>query len=222
MHHEAEAAAVRERAAEAVRAPVRPRREELADQVAARQRLDAVEASLLAAARRLAVGLDHARDVVLVHLLGKAAVERLAHGRGCDRRQPIGRVGLAAPAEMGDLAHQGRTVPVYALGELLQVGNDGVHADVELAEDIGRVGRHVRGAAEHRERDAAFRLLLVVELIALLRHAAFLEPAGVARAHQPVLEHERFDRERSEEGVLRASSVRRRRALLDVHLLGSL
>ena len=89
-------------------------REELADEVGAGEGLDAVETALLAARGSFSeVGHD-TRDVVLIHLLGEGSVQGLAHGRwsdGCERRP---RIGLAPPADMAHLAHQGSTVGVDA------------------------------------------------------------------------------------------------------------
>src|SRR5690606_19741430 len=71
---EAEAATVLQAAAIGIAAPVHHGREELADQVAARQRLQAVEPALLAACGGVRIGGDDAGDVVAVHLPGEAAV----------------------------------------------------------------------------------------------------------------------------------------------------
>ena len=201
MHHESEPAAVLQRAAEAVGAPVGDRREELSDQVTACQRLDAVEAALLAAQGGSGIGLDHAIDVVLVHLLGDTAMQRLADRRRRDRRQPVSGIGVSAPAEMRDLAHEAGAERVHAGAEPLQVRNDVVAADVELAEDVRRIAVHVGGAAEHRQGDAAARLLLVIALIGLLRHAIDLEPAGMAGAHDAVAEPHMLDRQRLQQRV---------------------
>src|SRR5215207_9476762 len=53
-------------------------------------------------------------------------------------------IGLAAASEMGDLAHERRPVGVDALRELPEVGDDLVDAEVELPDDVRRVGRDVR------------------------------------------------------------------------------
>src|SRR6185369_4098848 len=121
---------------ELVGAPVGLRRKELADQMTAGQGLDAVEPALLAAQRRLTERLDHAGDVVFVHLLRKAAMQSLADRRRRDGRQPVCGIGLTAPAEMRDLYHEPGAVLVDALGELLQIRDDRVRADIELAEDV--------------------------------------------------------------------------------------
>ena len=112
--------------------------------MAAGKRLDAVEPALLAALRGIAIGADDPGDVVLVHLLGERAMGRLADHRRADRRQPIVGIGVPAAAEMGDLAHDRRAVTVDALGELLEIRDDRVGADVELAEDVWTVRRDVR------------------------------------------------------------------------------
>ena len=172
--------------------------------MAAGERLDAVQAALLAAQSGGADGRDDARDVVLVHLAGERTVQCFAARRRGYHRQPVVGVSVAAPAEMGDLAHQRRAVAVHALGKLLQIGDARVVADIELPEGIGAVRRDVRRAAEHRERDAALRFLLVVALVACRRHAAVEQAAGMARAHDPVLERQMLEPERPKQGVDRA------------------
>src|SRR6516165_9115005 len=117
--------------------------------MAAGERLYPVEAALLAALGRSTIGLNDASDVVLVHLLGERTVQGFADRRWRDCRQPVRRVRLAAAAKVRDLAHQRGAVLVYAVGELLQPGNDIVDADVQLPEDIGAVGGDIGRAADH-------------------------------------------------------------------------
>ena len=88
------------------------------------------------------------------------------------------------------------TVFVNTLRELLQIGNNFVVADVKLLEDRGRIRRDIRRAAEHCQADPAFGLFFMVALIALFRHAAFFEPAGVARAHASIAERHVTDGQR--------------------------
>ena len=73
--------------------------------------------------------LDHTGDIVVVHFLREASVERLAHRRGSDRRQPAG-VRFTAPAEMRNLAHDRSAVLVNPLGEFLQVRDHVIIADI--------------------------------------------------------------------------------------------
>ena len=113
--HQTETAAVLQRPAVAVRPLVGYRRQELADQVRVAERLYAVKPTLLAAPGGLSIGCDHTGDIVVVHFLREAPVERLAYGRRSDRRQPVTSIRLATPAEMGDLAHDGRTMLVHPL-----------------------------------------------------------------------------------------------------------
>ncbi len=169
--------------------------------MAAGERLDAVETTFLAAFGGGAVGLDHAGDVVLVHLLREAAVQRFADRRRRDRRQPVRGVGLAAPPQVRDLAHDRGAVRVHALGELLQMRDHLVDADVQLPEDVGAVRRDVRRAAEHGERQTALRLFSVIELIALGRHAVLFETAGMARAHDSIAQRQVPDRQRHQQWV---------------------
>ena len=211
-HHQPQAAAVLKRAPERIRAPVRLRRQELADEMPAAKHLDAVEPALATALGCRAVRLHHACDVVLVHLLRKAAVQRLADGGGADRRQPVRGIGLTAAAQMRNLAHERRPMGVDALRELLEVWNNLVDADVELPENVRRVGRDVRGAPEHRERDPALGLLLVIELVALLRKTVDLQPGRMARAHNPIFQYQILDLKGLQQGVLaqRGFSLRKR------------
>ena len=193
QYHQGEAAAVLARAAKIVGTPVGHGGEELADQVSASKHLDAVEPAVAAATGRRPIGFHYATDVVLVHFLREAAMQRLANRRRCDGWQPMRRVRLTAPAEMRDLHHQGSAMRMDALGEALQIRNDGVGTDIQLTENIGRIDIHIGRAAEHRQRDAALGLLLMIELVGFGWQAADFKPAGVTRAHDPIFEYERFD-----------------------------
>ena len=75
---------------------------------------------------------------------------------------------------------------------------------------LGESGATFEEPAEHRQRDAALRLLLVVALVALLRQAVDLEAARMARAHDAVLENEVLQLER-----LRATDPARARSAPD-------
>ena len=82
---EAEAHAVVERAAIVVFALVGGGRPELVDQVAVAFELEAIEAGGFDPLGAVGVGLDHPRDVPVLHDLGEGAVRGLAHVRGRDR-----------------------------------------------------------------------------------------------------------------------------------------
>ena len=86
MDHQPEPRAVLGRAAERVGALVGARREELADEMPARHRLDAVEPALLAAQGRRGIVGDDAVDVVTVHLPREVAMAGLAHAGRRQRR----------------------------------------------------------------------------------------------------------------------------------------
>ena len=190
VHHQPETAAVLDRAAELVAAAIGRRREELTDEVRAGEGLDAVEPALLAPRRRLGeVGHDP-RDVALVHFPRESPVQCLAHRRRTDGRERRARVGLAPPADMAYLAHQGSAVVVDAPREPLEALDDSLVVEVDLRQLPRGLGRDVGRAAEHGERNPALRLRLVIALIALARHAALGEAAGMARAHDAVLEDE--------------------------------
>ena len=120
----------------------------------------------------------------------ESPVQCLAYGRRTDRRERRTRVGLAPPADVAHLAHQGSAVGVDASREPLEALDDAFVVEVDLRQLPRGLGRDVGRAAEHGERNPALRLRLVIALIALARHAAVGEAAGVARAHDAVLEGE--------------------------------
>ena len=186
---EAEAHPVLQAPAVPVLPLVGDRRQEAVDQMmGGRDHFAAVEPALLAALARIGEGLQDPAEVPVLHLLGIGAMERLARGRGRDQRQPVPAVPGAAPAHMGDLAEDRRAVPVDPLGEGMQIGKDPVVADVDLVEGQRRVRRDRRRAAEHGQRQAALGLFLVIELVALSRHAVLGEAGRMGRAHDPVAE----------------------------------
>src|SRR3954454_22462922 len=164
--------------------------------------LDAVEAALPATPGGRRIGLHHAIDVVLVHLLGDATVERLADRGRRNRGEAVSRVGIAATAQMRDLAHESGTARVHALTEALQVRDDGIRSDVQLTKYVRRVAVDVRRAAKHRQPNAAPRLLLMVALIGPLRYASNLEPGRVTRAHDAVAELDMADCQGPQERIL--------------------
>ena len=132
MHHQPEAAALLDRTAELVAAPIGGRREELADEMGTGEGLDAVETAFLAPRRSLGeVGHDTC-DVVLVHLLGEGPVQRLAHGRRADGCQCSPRIRLAAPTHVAHLAHQCGAVGVDAPRKLLEMLDDALVVQVDL------------------------------------------------------------------------------------------
>jgi hypothetical protein len=65
---------------------------------------------------------------------------------------------------------------------------------------------------EHRERDPALGLLLVIELVALLRKTVDLQPGRMARAHNPIFQYQILDVKGLQQGVLaqRDFSLRKR------------
>ena len=109
-HHQPESATVFQRAAKSVRPLVGHRRQELTDQVGIGERLDPVQPAFLAALRRRTVGLYHTDDVVIIHFLGKAAVQCFPDRRRPDGRQPVIGVGFAAAPQMRDLTHDRRAM----------------------------------------------------------------------------------------------------------------
>ena len=205
VHHQPEPAAVLDRAAEPVGAAVGRGRQELPDEVCAGQGLDAVETAFPAPHGGAGVVGDDPLDVVLVHLPGERPVQGLAHRRRPDGREPRAGVGLAAAAHVGDLAHQMCAAGVDALGESPEVLDDALVVQVDLREVPLGVGRDVRRAAEHRERDPAPGLRLVVPLVTFRGHPALGEAARMAGAHDAVAEDEMLQRERPKQRVVRDS-----------------
>ena len=201
VHHQPEPAAVLHRAAEPVGAVVRRGRQELPDEVRSGQGLDAVESAFPAPGGRPGVVLHDPSDIVLVHLLRERPVQRLAQRGRTDRSEARPRVGLAATADMGDLAHQKGPACVDTLREPLEVLDDALVVQVDLGKVPLRIRRDVRRAAEHGERDPALRLRLVVPLVAVGGHPALGEAARVARAHDAVPEREVLQAERLKERI---------------------
>ena len=196
QHLEAEAQAVLQRAAIGVVAFVGERRPELIDEMAVGFDLQAVEAAGLYALRGVGVGAQHARDVEILHRLRESAMRRLAHVARRDDGQPIVLGPARAAAEMGDLDHHRRAVLVHLVGELLQPADDLVLVEQNVAESLRTVGRDDRGAADHRQADAALGLLDVIGAIALLRQAIMGIGRLVRARHQTIADRQMFERER--------------------------
>ncbi len=133
--------------------------------------LDAVETGGLHAFGGGRVGGDDALDVPVLGRLREGAVRRLAHRRGCEHRQPVGRVPAGAPAQVGDLDHHRGARLVAVVGEAPQPGHDLVLVGVQVAEGRRRVLGDDGRAGGHGERDAALGLLDVVEAVAVLGQA---------------------------------------------------
>ena len=174
---------------------IRRRREELPDEMGAGQGLDAVEPAVPASGSRSGVVGYDPRDVMLVHLPRERPVQRLAQRGRPDRCEPCPGVRLAASAHVAYLAHEAGAAGVDALRELLQVLDDALVVQVDLRKVPLRIGRNVGRSAEHRERDPALRLHLVIPLVALRGHPALGETARVAGAHDAVPEGEMLQSE---------------------------
>ncbi len=170
---EAEAHAVFERPAIVVVAPVGGWRPELVDQVPVAFELEAIEARGFDPLGAVGVRRDDAGDVPVLHDLGEGAVRRLAHVGRRYHRQPVRLVPVGPPAEMGHLDHYRRAMGVHVVREFGEPADDLVLVEEDVAEGLRAVGGDHGGAADHGQRDAAFRLFRVVEPVALLRHAVF-------------------------------------------------
>ena len=156
-------------------------------------------ACMRAAAR--GVGLDDARDVPVLGLLGERAMRRLADRRGREHRQPVAVVPVGAPAEMGDLDHHRASVLVAVVGEPPEPGHDLVPIGVQVAEGGRAVLGDDRRARGHGQRDAALGLLDVVEPVAVLGQAVLGIGRLVRRAHDPVPQRQMLELERLEQGI---------------------
>ena len=182
------AQAVVERAAIVIIAGIDGRRPEAVHQMAVGFELDAVEAGRLHALGRARIVGDDALDVPVFHRLGEGAVRRLAHRRGRENGQPVGLVPPGAAAQMGDLDHHLAVVFVALVGEFAKPRDDLVTIGVKVAEGGGTVPADDRRACRHRQRDAALRLLGMIEPVAFLRQAVLGVSRLVAGRHQPVLQ----------------------------------
>jgi hypothetical protein len=202
QHLEAKAHPVLEAAAVVVGAPVGRRRPEGIQQMAVGLDLDAVHGAVAAAPGGGAVGAHDAADVVLLDRLGKRAMRRLPDRGGGEHGQPVGSIPVGAPAEVSDLAHDRGAVGVDAVGERLQIPDDAVVEEMQIAERGRRVRGDHRRAADHGERDPALRLLLVVEPVAQPRAAVLGIGRLVARAHDPVPKRQVSELERLEQGLV--------------------
>ena len=139
---------------------------------------------------------------MLVHLLRNAAVKRLAYWRRADRGEPIARVGITATTKMADLTHQCCAELVHTDAEALKMRDDLISANVELAKNVRRVAIDIRRATEHRQRQPTTCLFFMIALISFLRHAADLQPTGMAGAHDAIAKHQLLDRQRLQQWIL--------------------
>ena len=183
-----EPGAVGETTPVAVGTAVHRGRPELAAEVPEHRELAAVEPALSCPARGGGEVADDPLDVVLVHGLRERTVCGLAHRRRRDGREPAVRAPAGTPPHVGDLDHRRAAVAVESFRERLQPRDDAVIAEVDLSERRRRVDRDRRRPAEHRQREPASGLLLVIAPIPLLRHAVLGVGRRVRRAHDPVLQ----------------------------------
>ena len=151
------------------------------------------------------IGLDDARDVPVLDLLGEGAVRGLADRRGREHRQPVAVVPVGAPAEMGDLDHHRGAVLVAVVGEPLEPGHDLVPVGVQVAEGRRAVLGDDRRARGHGQRDAALGLLDVIEPVAVLGQAVLGVGRLVRRAHDPVAERQMLELEGLQQGIVQSA-----------------
>jgi hypothetical protein len=103
---------------------------------------------------------------------------------------------------VGDLAHHRRAVRVDGIRERLQVCDDPVIPQVQIAERGWRVAGDHRRAADHGEPDPALRFFLMVQPVAQPGSAVLRIGRLVTRAHDPVAEPQVLELERLEQGLV--------------------
>ena len=188
-------------AAEFVAAAIDHGRQKLSYQVAAGHGLDAIKPALTRPAGGLAELAHDARDIVAIHLMGEVAVIVLARMRGAERGKPRAYRSVRPPADMRDLTHHCCAMAMNARGKFLKDRNDRIAREIELRAAPTRIGGDTGGAAEHRQRQTAFRLLLVIALIGFERISAVVEGGLVAGAHDPVAQIEPADPQRPQQRI---------------------
>jgi hypothetical protein len=82
---------------------------------------------------------------------------------------------------------------MHSLRERLKAWNDPIISKINLREYVGTVSAHNRRASEHAQPNATNGLFFVIALIAFKRQAVFCQTTRVARAHDPVLQHQVSD-----------------------------
>ena len=209
MHHQRKPCPIGRRAAKPVSAMVRPRRKELPDQMSARNGLHTIEPALLAAIRRLGIVANNAIDIAAIHLPRDIPMPRLADRRRPHRWQPVPRKRIGPPAKMRNLTHDAGAMPVDQARELLQIRDHRIAGHIHLPAAPARIRRHHRRPAKHRQPDAALRLLLVITLILLRRHAPGIMRRGMRRAHHPITECHMLDPQRPQQRIVGAGGRRR-------------
>ena len=202
MNLEREARPVFDTATVGVITPVYVRREELSDQVTARMGFDPVQPRLLAALGGVAEFTDDAFDIEGINLARNTAMQCFAHSAGCHGWHPVIGHRVGASPEVGDLAHDGAIVCMYATGELLQVRDNPVFVEAQLCLDPARIVRDARRTAEHGQRQPAFGFFLVVTLVGLIRDAIGIHAGSMAGAHDSVFQRQVPDGQRFEQRVV--------------------
>ena len=196
-----EAHPMREVAAVLVVALIEPFGEEVVDEVAGMEDLEAVEPGLPhAPGRRGEVG-DDPVDVELLHRLGERAVAGLPVAARGDDRQPVGGEVRIPRPEVGQLDHHRGAFGVAVIGDGGEPRDHLVGGEVDVAEGRRRVLRHDRRPRGHGQSDAAARLLPVVEAVAVLGHAVLGVGRLVCGGHDAVAQGERAQLEGLEQGI---------------------
>jgi hypothetical protein len=152
--------------------------------------LQPIEPAGFHALGRVGVSGDCPLDVPVFHHFGKGAMRGFAHIGWRDHRQPVVLRPARPAAQMGDLDHHCGAVRMDVVGELAEPAHDLVLVEQDVAERLRTVGRDHRGAADHRQPDAALGLFGMIEPIAFLRHALDGISRLVRARHQPVAQHE--------------------------------
>ena len=201
QHLDSKAHAVVERAAIIVVAPVGQRRPELIHQMAVSLDLQPVEPRRLHPLGGVGVMGDDARDVEILHRLGKCAMRGFADMARREDGQPVVLGPARAPAEMGDLNHHRRAERMHIVRQRLQPADDLVFVQKNVAERLRAVRRDDSRAANHRQPDAALGLLDVIGAVAVFRHPVMRVSRLMRRRHQTIADRQMFQLERLQQRV---------------------
>jgi hypothetical protein len=99
---------------------------------------------------------------------------------------------------------QAAAVLVAGIGQALEPRHDLVAIGVQVAEHGRGVARDNGGAGGHGQRDAAFRLFLVVADVLVLGQAVFVVVGFVRGRHEPVAQGQVLELERLQQRVVGA------------------
>jgi hypothetical protein len=147
------------------------------------------------------VGYD-AFDIPVLDDLGKSSMRGLAHPRRRQGRQPVGMIPVGAPPEVSELDHDLAVVLVAAIGEFAHPRHHFFAVGENVAEGRRAVFRYQRRSRGHGHRQPGLGARLVVQAVALLRHAV-LGIGGLMRgSHEPVLQGQVLELKRLQQWIV--------------------